>query len=95
MRWWKSKKILEIKIETYIKTAYKEWEYIRFYNLMTLLSKVNPTNKILLKYINKISEEKKEKYLKRWNKWFYFMDIIKSPELYILIFIWYIFGYTK
>lgn len=95
MKWWKDKKILEIKIETYIKTAYKEWEYIRFYNLMTLLSKLNPTNKILLKYINKISEEKKEKYLKRWNKWFYFMDVIKSPELYILIFIWYIFGYTK
>lgn len=95
MKWWKDKKTLEDKIETYIKIAYREWEYVRFYNLMNLLKKINPTNEILLEYIDKVDKKKKDKYIKRWSKWFIFMDIIKSPKFYISIFIWYIFGYTK
>jgi len=95
MKSWKEKITLENKIEKYIKIAYKDWEYIRFYNLMQLLEKINPTNEILIKYIDKIDDGKKDKYIKKWRWWFNFIDIIRSPKFYISIFIRYMFWYTK
>ncbi len=81
---------IEEKIEKYIKQAYSKWEYLRCYNLLNLLLKINSNNKVLLKYSSKFNGKfiKKEKI--RWGRWFLLRDVLKSPKLYIFLLIVYL-----
>ncbi len=86
---------IEKKIEKYIKESYSKWEYLRCYNLLNLLLKVNPNNKILLKYANKFNDKFIKKQRIRWWRWFLLKDILKSPKLYIFLLILYLTWSTK
>ena len=88
-------KNLEEKLEEYIKSAYSKWEYIRCNNLLNLLAKIKPTNKVLLKYINKIDDNMVAKQRRRWSGWFSIVDIFKSPKIYIFILFLYFTGRFK
>ena len=90
-----SNKEIEEKIEKYIKQSYSQKEYLRCYNLLKLLLKINPKNKVLLKYSDKFDEKfiKKEKI--RWGRWFLLRDIFKSPKLYIFLLMVYLTWSSK
>jgi len=84
MIWVDSVEKLEKTLENSIKESYSEWDYIRCYNLMKLMAKVNPDNHILLKYVTKLDEKKVGKIRDKWAKggsWF--VNIFKSPKLYL------------
>ena len=87
-----SNKNLENKLEIYIKEAYLQKEYLRCNNLMRLMIKINHKNKILLKYVNKIDESMLIHERKKWAWWFCWIDIFKSPKLYISIAFIYVLG---
>ena len=80
---------IEKKIEKYIKEAYSKKEYLRCYNLLNLLLKINPKNKILIRYANKLDDNFIKRQKIRWGKWFVLRDIFKSPKLYIFLIILY------
>jgi hypothetical protein len=89
-------KQLELKLEKYIKQAYSDWEYLRCYNLLNLLLKVNPKNKILIRYVNKIDEKQLEKARERWALWWSrFILFLKNPTLYISIWLLYLLWKIK
>jgi len=85
MIWVNSITNLEKTIEKNIKDSYSNWEYIRCYNLMRLMTKINPKNPVLLKYVVKVDESKISKYKDNWalgwSNWL--INILKSPKLYI------------
>ena len=92
----KSKKTLEDQIESQMKEAYKNGEIIRCYNLMKLMLRVNPNNKLLKKYANKIDEKtiSKEKY--KWALGGSTLSLIfRSPSLYLYFRILYFFWKLK
>jgi len=86
---------LEKKIEKYIKEAYSKKEYLRCYNLLKLLLKINSHNKVLVKYSDKFDEKFIEKQRIKWGGWFLLKDIFKSPRLYIALIILYFTGSIK
>ena len=85
MIWVNSVEKLEKTIEKNIKDSYSNWEYVRCYNLMKLMTKVNSKNPVLLKYVVKVDEWKVLKQRKRWIFWKtnWFLNIFKSPRLYV------------
>ncbi len=90
-----SNKKLEEKIEKYIKEAYSKWEYLRCYNLLNLLLKINPNNKTLIIYSSKFDDKFIKKQKIKWGRWFLLKDILKSPKLYIFLLILYLTWSTK
>ena len=92
-----SVKKLENKIEKSIKDAYKSGDYIRCYNLMKLMAKVNKNNPTLLYYVTKIDEKQVEKTRTKWALWWnsYIISLLKSPKLYVAFFFLVILGRIK
>ena len=80
---------LEKDIESWIKSSYSNWDYIRCYNLMKLMCKVNKENKVLLNYVTKVDEKKIEKLRKNWvlNGSSWIVNLFKSPKLYVSFFL--------
>jgi len=87
-------KELEKEIEKRIRTAYKEKDYIRCYNLMNLMFKINKNNLVLKNYVTKLDEKKIEKYRRKW--WLSnqkaFWEFIKSPRVLFSLLIATLFG---
>ena len=85
MIWVNSVNNLENKIAKNIQESYSQWDYIRCYNLMKLMYKINKKNPTFLKYVVKLDEKKILNHQKRWALWgsSYLLELLKSPKLYI------------
>jgi hypothetical protein len=82
---------LEKKVANLIKESYSKWDYVRCYNLMKLMYKINKSNPTFLRYVTKLDNKKIKKYKNNWalggSSWF--IDLLKSPKLYLSFFLLY------
>lgn len=81
----KNEKELEQLLERYIKDAYKEEDYLRSYNLLKLLVKVNPENKIAAYYANLLTPSLLKKARRRWVWYSWLKDLLLKPKLYFYL----------
>lgn len=80
------------KIEDYIRESYSNSDYLRCYNLIKLLYKLDKGNEVAIKYYNRLDPKIIEKARKKWTGLKTIADIFKNPKFYIslaiLIWLW-------
>jgi len=81
----KSKKELENLIEWYLKEAYSDKDYLRAYNLLKLLVKVNPNNKVATYYFNLLSPSLLKKTRSKWVWERSLISLLKEPKIYFWV----------
>jgi len=81
----KSKEELEMLVESYMKEAYKEEDYLRSYNLLKLLVKINPDNKSAAYYANLLTPSLLKKTKRKWLWYSLFKNILLKPKTYFYL----------
>ena len=89
----RSEKELENLVETYMKQAYDEADYLRSYNLLKLLVKINPENKSALYYSTLLKPSLLKKTERRWLWYTFWQDLLLKPKIYF--YLWLIFLFNK
>jgi len=81
----KSKKELESLIEWYLKEAYSDKDYLRAYNLLKLLLKVNPGSKVAIYYSSLLSPSLLKKTKSKWIWEKTILSLLKEPKIYFWV----------
>jgi len=81
----KSKKELESLIEWSLKEAYSDKDYLRAYNLLKLLLKVNPDSKVAIYYSSLLSPSLLKKTKSKWIWEKTILSLLKEPKIYFWV----------
>jgi len=91
----KSKEELENLIELYLKEAYLDKDYLRAYNLLKLLVKVSPDNKVAAYYSSLLSPSLLKKTRSKWVWERSLISLLKEPKIYFWVWLFILLNKLK